>query len=42
MVKNYQLLYTELGTCYSYLHQILPSDDNLNKLKVSKASIENA
>jgi hypothetical protein len=42
MVKNYQLSYTELGTCYSYLHQILPSNDNLNKLKVSKASIENA
>jgi hypothetical protein len=39
MVKNYQLLYIELGTCYSYLRQILPSDDNLDKLKVS---IENA
>jgi len=39
MVKSYQLMYTELGSCYSYLCQILPSDDDLNKLK---QSIENA
>jgi hypothetical protein len=33
MMKHYKLMYTELGSCYSYLCQTLPSDDDLINLK---------
>jgi hypothetical protein len=39
MMQHYKLMYTELGSCYSYLCQILPLDDDLINLK---NSIENA
>jgi len=39
MLNNYKLMYTELGSCFSYLRQILPSEEDLVKLK---DSIENA
>ncbi len=35
MMKHYKLIYTELGSCYSYLHQILTSDDDLINLEKS-------
>jgi hypothetical protein len=35
MMHHYMLLYTELGSCFSYIHQILPSDEDLLYLKMS-------
>jgi hypothetical protein len=39
MMKHNKLMHMELGSCYSYLNQILPLDDNLYNLK---KSIENS
>jgi hypothetical protein len=39
MMHHYTLLYTELGSSFSYIHQILPTDEDLLHLKMS---IDNA
>jgi hypothetical protein len=35
MMMHYRLMYTELGSCYSYLHQLLPSGDDFSNLEKS-------
>jgi hypothetical protein len=35
MMHHYTLLYTELGSCFSYIRQILPTDEDLLHLKMS-------
>jgi hypothetical protein len=35
MMQHYTLLYTELGSCFSYICQILPTDEDLLHLKMS-------